>query len=393
MSIDKNFAYSLPCTVGKQFKPFHLVNVPASVLVSLLNIDNKGSVLKRSQREVNMKRAKDFAKYLVNNYKRFYIIPTIIGVVVSKKDKKPEFEEVMEGARVGLLHISMDSSIKLFDGQHRSVGIDFALEMLCDELAELGFDLENVDVPIMLYTNLTLKERQLGFCDINQNLAKPQQSISDAFNTRDPLPCLARYITENCVAFKDLVDMEHNTITKKSEKYFPLKAIKDINQILLGLSKEVKEISDSKYQLANEFWTTVSRAMGWGGLAFSDTSAEEFRNTCILTHVATLKAVAVAGNIAMNHYGSLEAVQWDKLEELNYSRDLGTSDFTGRIIDDKSGNMSVNKTSIDLAANKLLTTLGVPLSEARQKLEDHYFGSQSMSDDSGDIDGATEQAA
>ncbi|HCG9468435.1 TPA: hypothetical protein NKA91_003749 [Vibrio parahaemolyticus] len=95
----------------------------------------------------------------------------------------------------------------------------------------------------------------------------------------------------------------------------------------------------------------------------------------------------------MNHYGSLEAVQWDKLEELNYSRDLGTSDFTGRIIDDKSGNMSVNKTSIDLAANKLLTTLGVPLSEARQKLEDQYFGSQSMSDDSGDIDGATEQAA
>ena len=373
MPIDKNFAHKLPCAAGQQFKPFYSINVPAEILVKLLRIDDKGSVLKRSQREVNVKRAQAFADYLVDNYKRFFIIPTVTGVVSAKSNKRPEFEPMAEDAKVGHLWVSMCNTIKLFDGQHRMTGIDIALEMFIDKLEEIGFDLANVDIPVMLYTNLTLKERQLGFTDINQNLAKPQQSISDAFNSRDPLPVLARQLAEQCVAFKDCVDFEHNTITKSSKYYFPLKAIKDVNQTLLGLQKSVKEISECKIDLANQFWTTVSREMGWSGLAFNDETPDAVRNKNILTHVAMLKAVAVAGFAAMEHFGSLEAVTWSKLENLNYSRDKDTSDFTGRIIDPITGNMITNKAAIDLAANKLLVALDVPLSEERQAHELKYF--------------------
>ncbi len=373
MPLDKNFAYSLPCTKGKQFKPFYSVNVPASVLVQLLKLDNEGSVLKRSQREVNVKRAKAFAEYLVDNYKKFYIIPTVIGVVKSKKDKAPQFEEAVKGSRVGHLHISLDSKIRLFDGQHRATGLDIALELFCDKLAEIGFKLDEVDIPVMLYTNLTLAERQLGFTDINQNISKPQQSISDAFNSRDPLPILARNLASECVAFKGLVDMEHNTITKKSEFFFPLKGLKDATQVLLGLGKKVAEITPEQQEIASKFWTVVSREMGWGGLAFIETKAEQVREENILTHVATLKTVALAGNIAMQFHNGFENVNWAALGELNYSRDKDESDFTGRIIDKISGNMTPNKLNIDLAANLMLKVLDVTLSQDRTDLELKYF--------------------
>lgn len=373
MTIDRNFSHRLPAAQGQQFKPFYSINIPAEVLVNLLRIDNKGSVLKRSQREVNMKRAQAFCDYLMENHKRFYIIPTVLGVVCAKAGMKPEFEPMAKDAKVGHLYISMCNSIKLFDGQHRMTGVSLGLELFLDKLEEMGFDLAKVDIPMMLYTNLTLKERQLGFTDVNANLSKPMASITDAYNSRDPLPKLARDLAENCLPFKGLVDFERNTIAKSSDKYFPLKALKDVNQVLLGLKSTVKEIPDTQRDLANDFWINVSRAMGWGGLEFNDDTPEMVRSTHIWTHVAMLKALAVAGKEAMEATGGLDTVQWSKLEELNYSRDKDDSDFTGRIIDQITGNMIVNKAGVNLAANVLLKTLGIELSEERQKLENQYF--------------------
>jgi DNA sulfur modification protein DndB len=373
MPIDRNFAHSLPAAQGQQFKPFYSINFPAEVLVNLLRIDNKGSVLKRSQREVNMKRAQAFCDYLMENHKRFYIVPTVLGVVSAKRGMKPEFEPMAKGAKVGYLHISMCNTIKLFDGQHRMSGISLGLELFIDKLEEMGFDLAKVDIPMMLFTDLTLKERQLGFTDVNANLSKPMASITDAYNSRDPLPLLARHLAENCLPFKGLVDFERNTIAKNSDKYFPLKALKDVNQVLLGLKSTVKEIPDAQRDLANDFWINVSRAMGWGGLEFNDDSPELIRSKYIWTHVAMLKALAVAGKEAMEATGGLDTVQWSKLEELNYSRDKDESDFTGRIIDPITGNMIINKSGVNLAANVLLKTLGIELSEERQALENQYF--------------------
>ncbi|YCO02412.1 DGQHR domain-containing protein (plasmid) [Vibrio sp. VNB-15] len=74
----------------------------------------------------------------------------------------------------------MDSEILLFDGQHRATGIIDALKQ--------SVELRGHTIPLMLFMDMTLEERQQAFSDINGHAVNPSGSISDTFNQRDDLP-------------------------------------------------------------------------------------------------------------------------------------------------------------------------------------------------------------
>ncbi|CDT76800.1 DNA sulfur modification protein DndB [Vibrio crassostreae] len=388
LTLNSPFSYTFPSTAGMQHKRYQQINVPARTLVKMLRLDDAGSTMDRSQRSVNETRAKAFADYLINNIKsgKPFIWPTITGVIDTPVGApEPQFYNagdllMKSGVQsvnmafnfVGALVVSMDAEFKLFDGQHRSRGGAIALERVSkdEELAKL-VDLTTLMIPLMAYTDLTLEERQIFFSDINGNMAKPAASISIAYDHRDPVAKFAVELSQE-LPFKDLVDFERNTISKKSEFLFPLKTIKDSITSLLGLSKShSEELTAEQKEFVIKTFSTFSRHMGWSALSFDGVPAATFRETSILTHTVMTKAIVEAAKVINAQFPSFEGAPIENLSTLDYGRH--SSDFEKRCIDNVTGNMLMNKTGVTLTANLLIKTVGCALSPEHKQVEKMYF--------------------
>ena len=381
--LDQNLCFKLPVTRGNQHKSFFQVVMPLENLVTLLRFDDKGTVLERSQRPLNKTRAKSVAKYVVSNMinNQFLIIPSLCGVIDSPEDEAPVYVASEMHPDVGVLNVSLGAIIKLFDGQHRAGGCSIGMEELQDLVNAAKVDksilkkLKRLNIPLMLHTDLTLEERQQAFTDINQNGTKANAALNFTYNTRDPLPTLGRMLANDCLCFQNMVDYEHNT--PDAAFLFSIKAITDSTSSLIGYKKGSK-ISEKESQLAFDYWHAVSKAMGWSGLGFAlDPSGENspagYKSKNVKTHTIMTQALGHAGKQILDHFGSLDAVTWDALGALNYSRDPSQSDFTNRCIDPVTNTMLTKRHNKVLTSNLLLKVLGVPLLPADADIEQMYF--------------------
>ncbi|MDC5753595.1 DGQHR domain-containing protein [Vibrio europaeus] len=387
LNLTSQHIYAFAAALGFQYKPFYNICVPARTLVKLLRIDDAGTTMERSQRSVSEPRAKAFADYLVSNLKSKtpFIIPTVTGCIDSSRSEgfagfvsaqeQCDLDNLHQGfASVGVLCVGMDSEFYLFDGQHRGRGIAIGLDYIWNnrhqpEYADI--DLATISIPLKVYLDLTLEERQTFFSDINMNMAKPQASIGIAYDHRDLLSRFAVEIAQE-LPFKGLVELERNTISKKSEKLFPLKTIRDLVKSLMGLGNKYapEEITEEKKEFVRDVLAKFSRPMGWSALEFTGEAAE-IRETSIITHTVMLKAVAEAAKTVSSQFPNFEGVDFSKLSDLNYGRTEG--DFIGRCIDPVAKTMRMNQTGINLTANKLVTTLGATLDPSAKTLEKQYF--------------------
>lgn len=359
------WVYTLPAARGIQAgRCFYNLAVPMRVLTKLLRIDD-GETMERSQRLVNPSRARKVAQYMLSNPDS-YIIPCLTGVIEidPASPDAVQFNAIGEETFVGELSIPMDAQLKLFDGQHRASGIRLAIK----EAAELGQD----SVPLLLFVDMTLAERKMAFTDINQNVSKPAQSLSDAYNSREVLPQLAVELANELNCFKGLVDFERNTITAKSEYLFPLKTIKDATAILLSLNAKTEVISDAHREVARVFWQSLSDSVKWGGLWMENDEPATVRLETIKTHTVMLKAYAVAGQLMLCQFGDVNELPYERLATLDFSRN--SSDFRHRCIQPETERMLSDSTAIRLTANKLLMQCDLPLTPEHRQLERQFFG-------------------
>lgn len=348
------FCFEIPAVRGIQAgRPFFTINAPFGVLQRLVAFDT-GNVLARSQREVNPTRAKNISQYVQDNPDS-YVLTSLTGVI----NDRPEFVE-SEHANVGLLKISMDSEIFLFDGQHRTTGIIDAIKN--------NVDLRGHNIPLMLFMEMTLEERQQAFSDINGHTVKPSASISDTYNKRDDLPMLVVDMANTLPAFTGLVDFERNVIGKNSPYLFPVKILKDATARLLGV-KATTPLSDEQREMARSFWEACSKPLLWKAFRNWDDSADEFRDGYISSHGVFLNALGLVGQCLLAQYGHIAKLS--DLSTLNIRRD--SAEFVGRCIDEVTGNMISNATAIKLTAIKMLCHVGCPVSPELQALERQYF--------------------
>ncbi|MEZ9616609.1 DNA sulfur modification protein DndB [Vibrio sp. 10N.261.51.A1] len=348
------YCFEIPAIRGIQAgREFFTINAPFGVLQRLVAFDS-GNVLARSQRDVNLTRAKKVSQYIQDNLDT-YVLTSLTGVI----NERPEFIE-SEHANVGLLKVSMDSEILLFDGQHRTTGIIDAIKQ--------NVELRGHNIPLMLFLDMSLPERQQAFSDINGHTVKPSTSISDTYNQRDDLPKLVVHMANNLTVFVGLVDFERNVIGKNSDYLFPVKILKDATARLLGVKVNSK-LTDEQCEIAREFWQACAKPLLWQTFRCWDDSADEFRTSYISSHGVFLNALGFVGQCLLAQYGNV-----DKLAELSTLNIRRNSDeFVGRCIDAVTGNMLTNITAIKLTAIKMLCHVDCPVGPELQALERQYF--------------------
>ncbi|MFB9214262.1 DNA sulfur modification protein DndB [Vibrio sinaloensis] len=349
------FCFDIPAVRGVQAgRVFYTINAPFGVLPRLVAFDT-GNVLSRSQRDVNPTRASNISNYIKSN-KDSYVLTSLTGVI----NDEPEFIE-SEFPNVGLLRISMDSEVLLFDGQHRTTGITDAIK---DEV-----DLRGHNISLTLFMNMSLEERQQAFSDINGHTVKPSASISDTYNKRDDLPMLVVDLANTLPSFVGFVDFERNVIGKNSKYLFPVKILKDATAKLLGV-KVNEKLSKEQKDLAREFWGAAAKPMLWEAQrCWEGESSDDFREQYISSHGVFLNALGLFGQCILAQYGNFEKLK--ELASLNIKRD--SEAFVGRCIDSITGNMISNATAVKLTAVKMLCEVGCPVSPELQVLERQYF--------------------
>lgn len=211
---------------------YYSITMPMNQLDKFLCIDNSFNVLERSQRLVETRRVKKLVNYLE---KGKFILPSLTGFI----EGECKFKAFGKHADLGYLEISLDSVIKLFDGQHRASGIVSA----CCKSYDLKNKLKKSSITLNLTNALTLSERQQFFSDINTNVSKPSISLSSAYNKTDSRYLIAHRIIKELDLTLN-IEYEKNVIHRDDKlKFFTFKSFSDSISRAFGLRQNT-EITD-----------------------------------------------------------------------------------------------------------------------------------------------------
>lgn len=343
--------FELPCSRGLHgARIYYNISLPMASLRRLIAFD-VGNVLERSQRKVNPTRAMNISKYLLNNPKKF-VLPALCGVL----EGEYSFEESDFSPSLGILKINMDCEIILLDGQHRATGIIDAIKKNPD----LG------NISIQLFTDFTLAERQMAFVDINGHTVKPSTSLSDTYNTRNPLNVLLVNLANDAEIFKGLVDFETNIVPKNSPYLFTMKLLKDASCRLLGIKPDA-ELTEEHTTHLQQFWEQMRKGMSWGKNTNED--ATTYRNNYIDTHGVFVMALASVGHQLLvegeDDFSKLQITAKDLYRTAKC--------WQGRCVDPVTGNMRADVTAQKLTAVQILRLIEVPVPDKLKDLELQFF--------------------
>lgn len=205
------------------------------------------------------------------------------------------------------------------------------------------------------------------FSDINGNVAKPAQALSDAYNNRDDLAIFAKELAVTIPQLIDMVDFEHNVVSSKSAFLFSIKTIKEVSATVAGLKKN-QSLSDSDKALVTNFWKKWFEQTDFDRkFAEFDNDAYRFKDKTIITTGVVLKAAA----LAVKEVG-IESIDFSMLSMIDWSRH-GEA-FQGRCVDAQLKTMKADSTATKLTSAKMLTLMGIQLTDSLAEIELKVFG-------------------
>lgn len=341
--------FFFPAVRGTQGgKTFYVATVPFKMLKRLMAFDT-GDVLDRSQRAVDPTRAKALSKYLIQNQSSF-VLPSLTGIV---DDETLVFEEFVPDSNVGKLVLSLDATIKLFDGQHRATGIMQALR----DCPALQFN----TVTIQLFKDMTLEERQQAFSDINANAKAVSASLNLAYNKRDEgLEMLAEQIGK-VSAWKGMIDYEKNIVAKNSNMLFSYRHAVQASRLVLGIGPKDKPDPICVNQVSS-WWNQIAVVVGWNFRELIAQTADDKK--CIEIREATMQSVAftAAGLLTLGRVPQmikakwgLSIAGWQIMEAMQKTISWNKADemWAGNLVDAK-GNMVATSAAQIAAAEAIM---------------------------------------
>lgn len=335
---------------------------PLRLLAKLFVFDNEELMPElRAQRSINRSRIPEIARYIVANADSY-----TFSAITASIDGKVSFEPVGSGDtvhfRMGTLTVDMDAKFIVNDGQHRRAAIEQALE----ERPELGDE----TIAVVFFHDRGLERCQQMFADLNRHAVKPSSSLSVLYDHRNAAASLAKHLGLTSRVFRNLIESERSSLSKRSRKLFTLSALHF--SILEMLSEQELEDFPAASKKCNEFWETVSEQIPeWTYVREGRMTAGEVRQDFIRSHAIVLQALGRVGKFiyqANVDRPNLKSVL-KKLRDIDWSR-TNISIWEGRAM--IGGRMAKNSQNITLTCNQIKRSLGLSLTPEEQVIESAF---------------------
>lgn len=313
----------------------------------------------RAQRILNKSRLPEIAQYILNNRENY-----AFSAITASVDADIRFEPVAERSeakRLGLLHIPMSARFIINDGQHRRAAIEMALR----ENPEIGDE----SIAVVFFLDIGLERCQQMFADLNRHAIRPSKSLGVLYDHRDNAAKLAKMVVLKSSVFREVVDMEHSTLSLKSRKLFTLSAIYTATLALLASYK--KDSLDEHAGLAAEFWEEVARHFPeWQMVRERKMHAFDVRRDFIHSHGIALQALGRVGSALLQNGKTSWKRQLAKLETVDWSRSNARL-WEGRAM--IGGRVSKSGQNVTLTTNAIKQHLKMKLTPEEQTVEEAFL--------------------
>ncbi|GAA0179051.1 DNA sulfur modification protein DndB [Clostridium sediminicola] len=277
-----NFNYRFPAIRGYQAgKEFFSIICPLDVLSKLFTFYNNEIPQEfRAQRVINEKRIPEISNYILNNADNY-----VFSSITASIDGDYNFISSNNvDDNIGMLEVSMTSSLLINDGQHRKAAIDEALNE--------NPTLKNESISVVLFVDQGLKRSQQMFSDLNKHAVKVSKSLGILYNHRDPkIQFLKEFLDQN-KEFNVILDKSHDVIAKKSNKLFSLNNFntafeRSYNHI------ELKDHNDLK-KFVIDYWNYLSKDFKeWSFVINKESSAYHARQNSVAVYGIVLESLAL----------------------------------------------------------------------------------------------------
>jgi DNA sulfur modification protein DndB len=316
----------------------------------------------RAQRGLNRGRIPEIASYMLDNPKD-YIFSAITASIDSQVKFQP-IDATGRNDRLGMLSVPMDAKFIINDGQHRRAAILTALEQKPD--------LGNETIAVVFFLDLGLERSQQMFADLNRHAIRPSRSLGVLYDHRDEKSKLAKLVVMKSNVFSEIVEMEKNSLARRSRKLFTLSAFYNATAGLVdGIA--TGEL-DKDATIAREFWETLAEHFpAWSQVRQGKLAASEVREGYIHSHGIALQALGSAGNSLLKDGSRGWKLRLKRLADIDWSRRNGKL-WEGRSL--IGGKVTKATSNVILTTNVIKKVLGIDLSETEQAIEDVFSRSK-----------------
>ncbi|MGH9941524.1 MAG: DNA sulfur modification protein DndB [Pyrinomonadaceae bacterium] len=169
----------------------------------------------------------------------------------------------------------MSAKFVINDGQHRRAAIEMALRE--------NPDIADESIAVVFFLDIGLERCQQMFADLNRYAIRPSKSLGVLYDHRDDVAKLAKLVVFKSPVFRDVVDVEHSTLSLKSRKLFTLSAI--YTGTLALLANLDKGPLTNHAELAASFWEEVAKQFPeWQLVREREMPASDVRRDFIHSH-------------------------------------------------------------------------------------------------------------
>ena len=358
MSSAQSFFYEFVAIRGLQAgRPYYVAMCPLNVFPKIFDFKEADlSADYRAQRILEQRRVPEIANYIVENQDS-YVFSSITASVNGDMKFEPATSTMTD---IGRLKVDMTASFHINDGQHRRAAIEQALEQ--------APELSHETISVVLFPDQDLQRRQQLFADLNKHAVKPTTSLNVLYDHRDDMSALTRRLVKSLSIFKNLTELERNSISHTSRKLFTLSSIHQATAKLLGKSGRAN-VEESDFSKAHAFWQAVGTHMhDWEAVRRGRFNAGELRRDQIQTCGLVLQALAIMGQSLIESHPTDWQQRLAPLAEIDWSRQNAI--WEGRAL--HAGVLRKSRTNVILTANLLKRFVGLPLTENEQLMETQH---------------------
>lgn len=354
----ENFSYVFPAIRGIQAgREYYVSMCPLRLLPKIFVFDDEELVPElRAQRTLNRARIPELARYVVAN-KDSYTFSAITASI----DGPVKFEPLSDGDaasfRTGTLSVSMDARFVVNDGQHRQAAIKDALLAA----PELGDE----TIAVVFFLDRGLERCQQMFADLNRHAIRPSASLGILYDHRNAAAKVAKHLSLTSHVFKNLIETEKSSLSKRSRKLFTLSALHF--SILEMLSE--KELQDfaSASKKCQEFWELVAQEIPeWTHVREAKITSGDVRCEFIHSHAIVLQALGRVGKAIYQLPADDTPIILSRLRNIDWSR-RNASSWEGRAM--IGGSMAKSGRNVILTSNEIKRVLGLELSHEERIAE------------------------
>lgn len=350
-----DFSFTFPAVRGTQARrEYYVAMVPLKMLSRLFPSENEYVAPEhRAQRRLNASRIPVMSRYIIDNRESY-----VFSALAASIDGEFEFLPDKEFPNMGALKVSMDARFLINDGQHRKAAILEALEQ--DE------SLSEESISVVFFVDDGLARSQQIFTDLNKHAVKTSNSLSELYDSRDPIAVVTRRMIRDIPLLDKYTDKETDNLGKFSSNLFTLNTFYKANKrALKGLDAE------ESYPLLFQAWDVItSSIIPLIEMDNGEISKKSLRETFIVTQSVVIQAFGIIVNDCIINNDNF--LRLKLLSKINWRRNakewqLRTIKTNGRIIS--------NNSAVLLTSNEIKNTLGIKLSKEEQLKEDQFLES------------------